>query len=107
MLRVRDLFLVGLLSVTVPMPVAAQSCRRLLGAFQAGLSDAEIADRSGWSVGAVAGCRRQLSRTTVVPRMGNPVGPPPHGAVGPPPSGAVGPPPSGAVGPPPAGALGR
>ncbi len=82
----------------------AESCALLLGAFQQGASDEEIAQATGFAVNDVSGCRRELSRPIFV----GPSGVPPVGAAGVPPRGsAIGPPPSGsAVGPPPIGGPG-
>jgi hypothetical protein len=103
---------VGTLFVAVAWtsPAHAQGCSSLLGLFQQGGKDADIARATGLRVSDVAACRRQLSRPIIVGPEGPPpvdaAGPPPRRAAGPPPVGAAGPPPRGAAGPPPFGAAG-
>lgn len=83
-------------------PATAIECTLLLGLFQQGASDAEIASVTGASLSVVNECRRELRRPVFV----GPTGLPPVGAAGAPPAGAAGPPPVGAAGRPPAGAAG-
>ena len=90
------------LGLTCAGGAQAQDCPSLLGLFQQGRSDVEIARRMGLTTNDVAFCRSQLQRPIVV----GPEGAPPVGAVGPVPRGAAGPAPRGAAGPPPLGAAG-
>jgi hypothetical protein len=87
-----------------------QDCTALLGAFQQGMSSADIARMTGLTVSQVELCRGNLSQPSVVGPQGplplRAAGPPPLGAAGPPPVGAAGPPSAGAAGPPPRGAAG-
>ncbi len=91
----------GLLLFT-SAPSYGQYCYLLIDPLRAGLSNRDIAQRSGLTEADVAFCRRELSRPVLV----GPPGMSPHEAIGVPPSGAVGPPPHGAIGPPPFGAMG-
>lgn len=105
-------------SVVSAGAVHAQSCTALLGLFQQGRSNVQIARATGLTTTDVAGCRRELQRpiffgpagppplNAAGPSPRNPAGPPPLHAAGPPPLGAAGPPPLGAAGPPPLGAAG-
>ena len=72
-----------------------QDCTALLGAFQQGMSSADIARMTGLTVSQVELCRGDLSQPAEV----GPQGPLPLGAAGPAPLGAAGPPPVGAAGP--------
>lgn len=94
-------------SVTFVGVARAQECTTLLGLFQQGLSNVEIARATGWPSNNVASCRSALQRPIIVGPAGAPpvgaAGPAPRNAAGPPPVGAAGPPPVGAAGPPPVG----
>lgn len=94
--------LVGGLTVLPPSPVAAQFCESLLGPFQQGYSDRQIARLADLPVHTVRNCRRDLQRPIHV----GPDGFPPVNAAGPPPRGAAGPAPRNPAGPPPVGAPG-
>jgi len=89
-------------AAATPDGARATDCSSLLGLFQAGRSNVEIARMTGLPSTQVQDCRRELSQPVFV----GPEGAPPVGAVGPAPRKAAGPPPLGAAGPPPVGAAG-
>ncbi len=94
---------IGVFVLLPAASVQAVDCMSLLGLFQQGGSDEEIAAYTNLPLAVVRSCREELSR----PLPAGPAGVPPMNAVGAPPAGAAGKPPFGAVGPPPAGAAGK
>jgi len=98
---------IATISLSSSAPADAQFCESLLGPFQAGLSDREIARGANLPVSTVRNCRRDLQRPIQLGPDGFPpvngAGPPPVGAAGRAPGKAAGPPPVGAAGAPPVG----
>jgi hypothetical protein len=93
---------VALIAVFLAPPAEAQFCESLLGPFQQGYSDREIARLADLPVNTVRNCRRDLQRPIQV----GPEGFPPVNGAGAPPRGAAGPAPRNPAGPPPVGAPG-
>lgn len=94
--------LIGMLTLVPATPVAGQFCESLLGPFQQGYSDREIARLADLPLHTVRNCRRDLQKPIQV----GPEGYPPVNSAGPPPRGAAGPAPRNPAGPPPVGAPG-